>query len=93
MSASGSTGARGFTFSSKGIEGRKSQTPKSPSKPASDWVGMFLLTAKTMAAAAECAPFPYVKGVFGTVVILLESIEVCISIVSYNVTHSGVVRK
>ncbi|KAF7336192.1 hypothetical protein MVEN_02166800 [Mycena venus] len=80
MSASGSTIARGFTSSAKRSKDRtrnkgQAQAPKSPPKPASDWVGMFLLTAKTMAAAAECVPFPYVKGVFGTVVVLLESIE------------------
>ncbi|KAJ7496347.1 hypothetical protein B0H11DRAFT_2190115 [Mycena galericulata] len=46
-----------------------------PSKPTTDWVGLSLLTAKTIAAAAECAPFPYIKGVFGTVVILLETVE------------------
>ncbi|KAJ6600294.1 hypothetical protein DFH09DRAFT_1271199 [Mycena vulgaris] len=29
--------------------------------------------AKTITAAAECAPFPYIKGAFGLVVILLET--------------------
>ncbi|KAJ7433521.1 P-loop containing nucleoside triphosphate hydrolase protein [Mycena galericulata] len=36
---------------------------------------MSLLTAKAITAAAECAPLPYIKGVFGTVVILLETVE------------------
>jgi hypothetical protein len=38
-----------------------------------DWLGPSILTARTVAAAAE---FPYVKGVFGTVVVILETIEV-----------------
>ncbi|KAJ7435734.1 hypothetical protein B0H11DRAFT_2366482 [Mycena galericulata] len=50
------------------------RTTETPSK-SSDWVGMSLLTAKAIIAAAECAPFPYIKGVFGTVVILLETVE------------------
>ncbi|KAJ7343824.1 hypothetical protein DFH08DRAFT_1081240 [Mycena albidolilacea] len=43
--------------------------------PNSDWLAPSILTAKTVTAAAECFPFPYVKGVFGTVVILLETVE------------------
>ncbi|KAJ6557594.1 hypothetical protein B0H19DRAFT_1290623 [Mycena capillaripes] len=50
-------------------------TAKPASKPTLDWVGTSLLTARTITAAAECAPFPYIKGVFATVVILLETIE------------------
>ncbi|KAJ7433393.1 hypothetical protein FB451DRAFT_1380355 [Mycena latifolia] len=41
----------------------------------SDWLANSLTTAKTVAAAAESLPFPYVKGVFGTVVIILETME------------------
>ncbi|KAJ7907866.1 hypothetical protein B0H13DRAFT_2017973 [Mycena leptocephala] len=48
-----------------------SQTTKS----ASDWVATSLLTAKTIAAAAECEPFPYVKSVLAAVVVLLEAVE------------------
>ncbi|KAJ7441897.1 hypothetical protein B0H11DRAFT_2251745 [Mycena galericulata] len=54
--------------------GSTSRTTETPSK-STDWVGMSLLTAKAITAAAECAPFPYIKGVFGTVVILLETAE------------------
>ncbi|KAJ7348471.1 hypothetical protein DFH08DRAFT_743874 [Mycena albidolilacea] len=41
----------------------------------SDWLANSLLTARMITAAAECAPFPYVKGVFGAVVVLLETVE------------------
>ncbi|KAJ6535373.1 hypothetical protein DFH09DRAFT_1404452 [Mycena vulgaris] len=40
-----------------------------------NWLANSLLAAKTITAAAECAPFPYIKGVFGLVVILLETVE------------------
>ncbi|KAJ7019066.1 hypothetical protein C8F04DRAFT_1404492 [Mycena alexandri] len=43
--------------------------------PDSDWVSTSILTAKIIAAGADCLPFPYVKGVFGTAVILLETVE------------------
>ncbi|KAJ6564795.1 hypothetical protein B0H19DRAFT_1233545 [Mycena capillaripes] len=43
--------------------------------PNSDWLAPSILTAKTVTAAAECLPFPYVKGVFGVVVVLLETVE------------------
>ncbi|KAF7366941.1 hypothetical protein MSAN_00952800 [Mycena sanguinolenta] len=48
---------------------------KSPSHSTSDWIGTSLLTAKAIAAGAECIPFPYVKGVFGVVISLLETVE------------------
>ncbi|KAJ7435059.1 hypothetical protein FB451DRAFT_1379587 [Mycena latifolia] len=41
----------------------------------SDWLATSLVTAKAVTAGAECLPFPYVKGVFGMVVIMLETIE------------------
>ncbi|KAJ7104954.1 hypothetical protein C8R44DRAFT_886965 [Mycena epipterygia] len=47
----------------------------SASSARADWLDISLLTAKTITAAAECVPFPYVKGVCGTVVVLLETIE------------------
>jgi hypothetical protein len=43
----------------------------------SDWLANSLLTARMIIAAAECAPFPDVKGVFGVVVVLPETVEVC----------------
>ncbi|KAJ7637819.1 hypothetical protein B0H17DRAFT_1339476, partial [Mycena rosella] len=48
-------------------------SPSSESK--SDWLETSLTTAKGVTAAAECLPFPYVKGVFGLVVIILETVE------------------
>ncbi|KAJ7089127.1 hypothetical protein C8R44DRAFT_441268 [Mycena epipterygia] len=44
-------------------------------KSDSDWLATSLLTARAVTAAAECIPFPYVKGVFGTFVIILETVE------------------
>ncbi|KAJ7104960.1 P-loop containing nucleoside triphosphate hydrolase protein, partial [Mycena epipterygia] len=51
-----------------------SATP-SVSSARADWLEISLLTAKAITAAAECVPFPYVKGVCGTAVALLETIE------------------
>ncbi|KAJ7020934.1 hypothetical protein C8F04DRAFT_1196059 [Mycena alexandri] len=48
---------------------------KASSKTQSDWLAPAILTARTITAAAECAPFPYIKGVSGTVVILLETVQ------------------
>ncbi|KAJ7713115.1 hypothetical protein B0H16DRAFT_1743639 [Mycena metata] len=47
---------------------------KAPSKSKSDWLAPAILTAKTITAAAEYAPFPYIKGVSGTVLSLLETV-------------------
>ncbi|KAF7345853.1 hypothetical protein MVEN_01607000 [Mycena venus] len=41
----------------------------------SDWLTPLLLNAKALAAGAEIVPFPYVKGVFGSVVLLLETVD------------------
>ncbi|KAJ7452545.1 hypothetical protein FB451DRAFT_1145201 [Mycena latifolia] len=48
---------------------------KTSSQSKSDWLATSLMTAKAVTAAAECIPFPYVKGVFGTVVTILETVE------------------
>ncbi|KAJ7041740.1 hypothetical protein C8F04DRAFT_1176832 [Mycena alexandri] len=48
---------------------------KASDKPKSDWLAPAILTAKTITAAAECAPFPYIKGVSGTVLVLLETVQ------------------
>ncbi|KAJ6589640.1 hypothetical protein B0H19DRAFT_1104396 [Mycena capillaripes] len=57
-------------------------TPKASSparsESASDWIGASLVTAKAISAAGECLPFPYVKVAFELVVILLQTIEVCL---------------
>ncbi|KAJ7729346.1 hypothetical protein B0H16DRAFT_229007 [Mycena metata] len=47
---------------------------KAPPKSKSDWLAPAILTAKTITAAAECAPFPYIRGVAGSVLILLETV-------------------
>ncbi|KAJ7463359.1 hypothetical protein FB451DRAFT_1180451 [Mycena latifolia] len=41
----------------------------------SDWLPAFIFTAKAIAAAGESLPFPYVKGVFGSAVFLLETVQ------------------
>ncbi|KAJ7938103.1 hypothetical protein B0H13DRAFT_38850 [Mycena leptocephala] len=48
---------------------------KASSESKSDWLAISLLTARTITAAADAVPFPYVNGVFGTVVVLLETVE------------------
>ncbi|KAJ7627013.1 P-loop containing nucleoside triphosphate hydrolase protein [Roridomyces roridus] len=40
-----------------------------------DSIAIALLAARTIEAAAECAPFPFIKGAFGAVVVLLELVE------------------
>ncbi|KAJ7458462.1 hypothetical protein FB451DRAFT_579971 [Mycena latifolia] len=56
-------------------EGAKSLRIKASSQSKSDWLATSLMTAKAVTATAECVPFPYVKGVFGTAVTILETIE------------------
>ncbi|KAJ6523825.1 hypothetical protein B0H19DRAFT_1244087, partial [Mycena capillaripes] len=46
---------------------------KTTSAATTDWLGLAIQTANTVAAAAEC--LPHVKGVFATVVIFLETVE------------------
>ncbi|KAJ7442430.1 hypothetical protein FB451DRAFT_1568941 [Mycena latifolia] len=48
---------------------------KSSPQSKSDWLSNSLMAAKVVTAAAECIPFPYVKGVFGTAVSILETVE------------------
>ncbi|KAJ7637414.1 hypothetical protein B0H17DRAFT_1279478, partial [Mycena rosella] len=55
--------------------GRIFRTLKPSSQSKSDWLAVSLTTAKGAAAAAECLPFPYVKGAFGIVVVILETVE------------------
>jgi hypothetical protein len=45
--------------------------------------------AKAITAGAECIPFPYVKGVFGTVVVILETVEVRHFLISEPLPHIG----
>ena len=55
---------------------RSKPTSPVPSQPATDWLGPYLVTAKAITAAGEMVPFPYLKGVFGTAVLVLETIQV-----------------
>ncbi|KAJ6524942.1 hypothetical protein B0H19DRAFT_1085065 [Mycena capillaripes] len=48
---------------------------KLSSQSSSDWIGPSLLAAKAITAGAECAPFPYIRGVFGLAVVILETVE------------------
>ncbi|KAJ7223379.1 hypothetical protein GGX14DRAFT_387701 [Mycena pura] len=59
---SSSTGSPGFVS-------------ESPSSSGPDWLAGSLVAAKAMRAAADALPFPYVKDVFGSVVILLETVK------------------
>ncbi|KAJ7083552.1 hypothetical protein C8R44DRAFT_753410 [Mycena epipterygia] len=58
---------------------RPSQQQGQPSKASQSsspaWLEALLFNAKLMTAGADAFPFPYVKGVFGTVVFLLEAVQ------------------
>ncbi|KAJ7660538.1 P-loop containing nucleoside triphosphate hydrolase protein [Mycena rosella] len=41
----------------------------------SEWLGTMILNARAISAAADTIPLPYVKGVFGTAVFLLETVD------------------
>ncbi|KAJ7099066.1 hypothetical protein C8R44DRAFT_947277 [Mycena epipterygia] len=47
--------------------------PSLTSNPA--WLEALLFNAKMITAGADALPFPYVKGIFGTVVFLLEAVQ------------------
>ncbi|KAJ6580477.1 hypothetical protein DFH09DRAFT_294754 [Mycena vulgaris] len=64
----------GPVASSAPQQGSPAPTAK-PSSESSNWLANSLLAAKTITAAAEYTPFPYIKGAFGLVVILLETVE------------------
>ncbi|KAJ6547811.1 hypothetical protein DFH09DRAFT_1281763 [Mycena vulgaris] len=57
------------------VKGSQVFKVKPSSQSNSDWLAGLLTTAKLIAAGADCIPFPYVKGVFGMVVIILETVE------------------
>ncbi|KAJ7446627.1 hypothetical protein FB451DRAFT_789392 [Mycena latifolia] len=58
---------------------RGSGSPFRPLQPPlssnADWLSPLIFNAKAINAGVEPLPFPYVKGVFGTVVFLLETVE------------------
>ncbi|KAJ7121177.1 hypothetical protein C8R44DRAFT_172542 [Mycena epipterygia] len=56
----------------KAVGSRLSSKP-SDSNPA--WLEALLFNAKLITTGADALPFPYVKGVFGTVVFLLEAVQ------------------
>ncbi|KAJ7211648.1 hypothetical protein GGX14DRAFT_542759 [Mycena pura] len=53
-----------------------SSTSPTANRTNSDWLGPSLSAAKAIAAAADSAPFPYVRSIFVMAVVVLESIEV-----------------
>ncbi|KAJ7251633.1 hypothetical protein C8J57DRAFT_1352189 [Mycena rebaudengoi] len=73
MSARSTPTAVGSNFSSP--QKKTVQASKSSPHVTSDWVGASLLMAKAITASTEFLPFPYVRGVFGVVVTLLETVE------------------
>ncbi|KAJ7153855.1 hypothetical protein C8R43DRAFT_442506 [Mycena crocata] len=58
-----------------GSSSRAASSRASRPSSTSDWLANSLVTAKIAVSAAECAPFPFVKGAFGIVVVLLEAVE------------------
>ncbi|KAJ7144745.1 hypothetical protein C8R43DRAFT_563088 [Mycena crocata] len=58
-----------------GSSSRAASSRASRPSSTSDWLANSLITAKIAVSAAECAPFPFVKGAFGIVVVLLETVE------------------
>ncbi|KAJ7078767.1 hypothetical protein C8R43DRAFT_351423 [Mycena crocata] len=58
-----------------GSSSRAASSRASRPSSTSDWLVNSLVTAKIVVSAAECAPFPFVKGAFGIVVVLLETVE------------------
>ncbi|KAJ7101063.1 hypothetical protein C8R44DRAFT_988387 [Mycena epipterygia] len=52
---------------------RPSSKPSPTSNPA--WLEALLFNAKMITTGADTLPFPYVKGIFGTVVFLLEAVQ------------------
>jgi hypothetical protein len=58
-----------------------------------DWVAASLTIAKAAAAGAEASPIPYVKVVFGTVVVILETIAVCDTIAFMDNMADSLYRK
>lgn len=74
MSATDSSNAAGF--GSTNMKGTAVQTGQSPPRSNPDWITTSLLAAKALAAGTGDQNFPYVKNVFGTAIILLETVEV-----------------
>ncbi|KAJ7850237.1 hypothetical protein B0H13DRAFT_54989 [Mycena leptocephala] len=76
---SSSSSSRSTPHSPQTAGGMRSRAFKThsqgPVASKSDWLAPTIVAAKMITAAGECLPFPYVKGAFGMVVILLETVE------------------
>ncbi|KAJ7668844.1 hypothetical protein B0H17DRAFT_219425 [Mycena rosella] len=74
MSASSpSTASLSSSFQPGGMSQFRSLQPSA--SRSSDWLGAMILSARAISAAADAIPLPYVKGVFGAAVFLLETIN------------------
>jgi hypothetical protein len=71
MSASGSNAMPNKKQGGTTLQPLKSSTSRS------DWLSHCIHIAKILKEAADFIPVTYVKGAVGTVVILLETVEVC----------------
>ncbi|KAJ7195317.1 P-loop containing nucleoside triphosphate hydrolase protein [Mycena pura] len=49
--------------------------PQAATKSKVNWLGPALLTVRVATASVETVPFPYVKGVFGTITTVLDAVE------------------
>lgn len=57
---------------------------------AEDWLAHGILTVKTIAAGAELIPLPYIRAALSTVVIFLETVDVCRTMFyCYSTTHGS----
>ncbi|KAJ7642598.1 hypothetical protein DFH06DRAFT_603443 [Mycena polygramma] len=74
MSSSSPPKAKAYGNSSK-RESTTSMRFKRASSSQSDWLGPSIQAAKAITATTQLLPFPYVGGVVGTVVVVLEAIE------------------
>jgi hypothetical protein len=59
---------------------------KSTSTQNSDWLGPSIHAASILKEIADLVPIPYIRGVFGTVLILLETVEVWCDILMKQMT-------
>ncbi|KAJ7655454.1 hypothetical protein B0H17DRAFT_1214030 [Mycena rosella] len=74
MSTSSPSTAPPASFSPSG--GKSLLRPLQPSaSPRSDWLGVMIINARAISAGADAIPLPYVKGVFGAAVFLLETVD------------------
>ncbi|KAJ6472955.1 hypothetical protein DFH09DRAFT_1293848 [Mycena vulgaris] len=65
----------GASSPSQPVKGSTFRPFKPSSSSNSDWLAPLIWNAKGLAAGAEILPFPHLKGIFGTVVFLLETVD------------------